>query len=202
MSVTRHSDGNGRGRICSSPARRRSPMPDRIVAILLVVALSTAYPSLALGDDAADRQLVESALREAREIITSELLGHHDIERLAVLDVEPLRPELLHRDYGLVIVSLAFSTKRNATRHPNLNPALFEPNSPMCQGWLYLHCAVPVGHVFDGKLQLLLAADRNGSWRAVPPRWRSRSRYPLDGYLVLEDRALEGYVLFPERPDR
>ena len=60
------------------------------------------------------------------------------------------------------------------------------------------HCGVPVGHVFDGRLQLLLAVDRAGSWRAVSPHWRSRREYPLQGYLLLEGRDKEGYVLFPK----
>jgi hypothetical protein len=138
-------------------------------------------------------------LRETREIISRELFGHYDITNLAVLKIEPLQDRIrLGHDYGLVTVTLTFATKRNTTKHPNLNPDMFEPGNAMCQGWLYLHCGVSVGHVFDGNLQVLLAVDREGSWKAVSPHWRSRRQYSLDGYLLLEGRKKEGYVLFPK----
>jgi hypothetical protein len=72
----------------------------------------------------------------------------------------------------------------------------------MCQDWLYLHCGVSVGHMFEGKLQLLIAVDRDRSWRVVSPHWRSRRQYPLHGYLLLDGRQLEGYVRFPKQPAR
>jgi hypothetical protein len=175
-------------------------MPSHISIVFLIVSAACCFPALA---DDNTKQIAESGLREAREIISSELLGHYDITNLAVLKVEALPSRAqLGRDYGLATVTLTFSTKRNAARHPDLNPALFEPGSPMCKGWLYLHCGVPVGHVFDGNLQLLLAADRNGSWRAVSPHWRSRREYALHGYLLLDGREKEGYVLFREPQGR
>ena len=163
---------------------------------VVVLVISTAYFSSALADDHTYKQITESALREARELISSELFGHYDITNLEVRKTEVLqsRAQLGH-DYGLATATLTFSTKRNETRHPNLNPAMFEPGSSMCKDWLYLHCGVPVGHVFDGILQLLLAADRNGSWRVVSPHWRSRREYALHGYLLLEGREKEGYVI-------
>lgn len=169
--------------------------------VLLVISTAFCFPALA--DDNTYKQIAESALREAREIISSELFGHYDITNLAVLKIEAQQSRAQPGpDYGLATVTLTFSTKRNATRHPNLNPALFEPGSPMCKGWLYLHCGVSVGHVFDGNLQLLLAADRNGFWRAVSPHWRSRREYALHGYLLLEGREEEGYVLFRKQQER
>jgi hypothetical protein len=172
-----------------------------IVRALLVISL--AGGSAAGADDTTHRQLTESGLREGQEILASELFGHYDVTRLVVVGIEPLpsRAHLKH-DYGLATVTLTFSTKRNATRHPALNPVMFESGSPMCKDWLYLHCGVPVGHVFEGHLLLLLAADRQGSWRAVSPHWRSRREYPLHGYLLLEGRAREGYVLFPTPRER
>lgn len=170
---------------------------------LAIVFLSfcTVFCPSALADDNTDKQIAEAALRETRDIISRELLGHYDITNLAVLKIEAL-PGRVHlgHDYGLVTVTLAFSTKRNATKHPNLNPKMFEPGNAMCQGWLYLHCGVAVGHVFDGRLQLLLAVDQVGTWRAVWPNWRSRREYSLQGYLLLEGREKEGYVLFPRQP--
>jgi hypothetical protein len=170
--------------------------------LLLPVAVAWAgwgaLPLATLADDDADRQIAESALRDARQVLTEELLGHYDVAQLTVerLDTQP-PPSSLPHDYGLVRVTLAFSARRNATRHPSLNPALFEPASVMCQGGLYLHCGVPVGHVFDGRIELLLALDGRGTWRAVTPHWRSRRRYPLDGYLLLDGRNPDGYVRFP-----
>ena len=79
---------------------------------------------------------------------------------------------------------------------------MFESGNVMCQGWLYLHCGVPIGHVFEGKLEVLLAIDGNGTWRAVSPHWRSRRLYSLHGYLLLEGREEEGYVLFPRKRER
>lgn len=143
--------------------------------------------SAALADEQADRKVAEAALQETRGIISRELFGHYDVTDLQVLKIENLR------------VTLKFSATRNASRSPSLNPAMFEPGSAMCQDWLYLHCGVPPGHVFEGKLEVLLAAGKDGSWRAVSPRSRSRSRYSLDGYLLLEGREKEGYVLFPKR---
>jgi hypothetical protein len=167
---------------------------------MVFLSLCTMYCSAAPADDNTDKQITEFALRETRDIISRELFGHYDITNLVVLQIEAL-PGRIHlgHDYGLVTVRLAFSTKRNATKHPSLSPDMFEPGSAMCQGWLYLHCGVAVGHVFDGRLQLLLAVDRDGSWRAVSPHWRSRKEYSLHGYLLLEGRDKEGYVLFPRQ---
>ena len=163
----------------------------------------TVSGSFALADETTDRQINESALRETRDIISRELFGHYDITNLVVLKIEALQDRIHRgRDYGLVTVTLRFSTKRNATKHPSLNAAMFEAGSAMCQGWLYLHCGVAVGHVFDGHLQVLLAIDRDGSWRAVSPHWRSRREYALQGYLLLEGREMEGYVLFPRQRER
>ena len=138
-------------------------------------------------------------MREARDIIASELSGHYDLTQLAVLKSEEVPGRVsLGQDYGLVKATLEFSAKRNTTKHPTLNPRMFEPGSAMCQDWLYLHCGVPVGHVFEGRLEVLLAANRDGSWRAVSPHWRSRRQYSLHGYLLQEGREKEGYVLFPK----
>jgi hypothetical protein len=157
----------------------------------------------ALADENTDKKITESALRESRDIISRDLFGHYDLTKLAVLKSEDLRSRVsLGHDYGLMKVTLEFSAKRNTTKHPTLNPDMFEPGSAMCRAWLYLHCGVPVGHVFDGKLELLLAVDRDGSWRAVSPHWRSRIEYLLHGYLLLEGREREGYVLFPRQRGR
>jgi len=166
---------------------------------MIFLVCCTGYCPFALADETTDRQITESALRETRDVISRELFGHYDITSLVVLKIEPL-PDRIHRgrDYGLVTVTLRFSTKRNATKHPNLNADMFVPGSAMCQGWLYPHCGVAVGHVFDGNLQVLLAVGRDGSWRAVSPHWRSRREYSLEGYLLLEGREKEGYVLFPK----
>jgi hypothetical protein len=161
--------------------------------------------SSALADDYADKKVAESALAEARVILSRELWGHYDVADLAVERIEDLRNRIssLGHDYGLLKVRLKFSAQRNTTKHPNLNRDVFEPGNAMCQGWLYLHCGVPVGYVFNGTIEILLAAaDRDGSWRAVSPHWRSRRQYPLHGYLLLEGRAKEGYVLFPEQRER
>jgi hypothetical protein len=159
--------------------------------------------SSALADESADRKITESALRETREGISRELFGHYDLTKLAVLKIEDLRDRMsLGHDYGLVKVTVEFSATRNSTKHPTMNPRMFEPGNAMCRGWLYLHCGVPIGHVFEGKVELLLAVDRDGSWRAVSPHWRSRRQYPLDGYLLLEGREKEGYVLFPKERGR
>jgi len=163
----------------------------------------TVSGSFALADETTDRQIAESALRETRDIISRELFGHYDVTDLVVLKIEILQDRIYRgRDYGLVTVTLRFSTKRNATKHPSLNADMFEPGNAMCQGWLYLDCGVAVGHVFDGHLQVLLAIDRDGSWRAVSPHWRSRREYALQGYLLLEGREKEGYVLFPKQRER
>lgn len=172
----------------------------RTVAAIASAAWALSGPA-ALADDDADRKIAESALHEARAVLDQELLGHYDLVRLTVEHGEEL-PErrALGHDYGLARVTLAFSARRNATRHPGLNPRLFEPGSAMCQGWLYLHCGVPVGHVFDGRMELVLALDGQGAWRAVSPHWRSRRQYPLDGYLLLDGREPDGYVRFPQQP--
>ena len=157
----------------------------------------------ALADEQADKNITEAASREARDLVSRELFGHYDLTHLAVLTIEGLRGRVpLAHDYGLVNATLEFSAKRNTTKHPALNPNMFEPGNAMCQGWLYLHCGIPIGHVFQGKLELLLAVDRDGSWRAVSPHWRSRRQYPLHGYLLLEGREKEGYVLFPKQRGR
>lgn len=170
---------------------------------IVFLSLWAACCASALADENTDKNITASALRETRHIISRELFGHYDLTNLAVLKIEDLQGGLsLRHDYGLVKIALEFSAKRNTTKHPSLNPNMFEPGSAMCQGWLYLHCGTPIGHVFQGKLELLLAVDGDGSWRAVSPHWRSRRRYPLHGYLLLEGREEEGYVLFPKQLGR
>ena len=169
-------------------------------AFIVFLNLWAVYCTSALADENTDTKLTEAALHETRDIISRELFGHYDLTNLAVLKVEALQGRVsLGHDYGLVKLTLEFSTKRNTTKHPTLNPNMFEAGNSMCQGWLYLHCGIPIGHVFEGKLELLLAVDREGSWRAVSPHWRSRRQYPLHGYLLLEGREKEGYVLFPKQ---
>jgi hypothetical protein len=171
-------------------------------AVLAAIAVSSwlAGPSAVLANDQAHQKIAEAALRETRDIISRDLFGHYDAGELAVLTVEDLHGRLTaERDYGLMRVTLRFSATRNATRSPSLSPQVFEAGGP-CEGWLYLHCGVPIGHVFEGKLELLLAHDREGTWRAVSPHWRSRIPYSLEGYLLLEGRDKEGYVLFPKKP--
>ena len=143
----------------------------------------------------------ENAEREAKEIISRDLYGHYDILSLKVLKTEGIGSQL-GRDYGLVKVTLSFSTKRNATQNQTLNPTMFEPNNcnPMkVPNWFYLHCGVPVGHVFDGNLEVLLVvSEKSDRWTAVSPNWRTLRSYPLQGYLVVEGKQKEGYVLFPK----
>jgi hypothetical protein len=145
--------------------------------------------------------LSENAEMDAKEIISRDLFGHYDIVSLKVLTTEVIGNQL-GRDYGLVKVTLSFSTKRNATQNQTLNPAMFEPNNcnPMkVPNWFYLHCGVPVGHVFEGNLEVLLGvSEKAGRWTAVSPNWRTLRSYPLQGYLVLEGKQKEGYVLFPK----
>jgi len=131
---------------------------------LVFIIYCTAYGSSALADEATERRIAESALREGRDIISSELFGHYDLAELVVRKVEAF-PDRNRRgpDHGLMTVTLGFSSRRNTTKHASLNPAMFEPGNAMCQGWLYLHCGVAVGHVFDGRLQILLAVDRAGT---------------------------------------
>jgi hypothetical protein len=172
-------------------------------SFLLFLIFGAMCCTSALADDSADKKITESALAEARNIISRELLGHYDLTSLSILKLQGLQGRVSREhDYGLVRVTVEFSAKRNATKHPTLNPNVFGPGSAMCQGWLYLHCGVPIGHVFQGTMDLLLAIDRDGSWRAVSPHWRSRTQYPLHGYLLLEGREKEGYVLFPKQPAR
>lgn len=171
--------------------------------LIAFLSFWTACSTSAAAQEAAERKIGEAALREAREIMALELFGHYDIGILALLAIDDLRSRVsLGRDYGLASVTLTFSARRNGTKHPSLNPVMFEPGSAMCQDWLYLHCGVPVGHVFEGKIQLLLAVDGDGTWRAVSPHWRSRRQYALDGYLLLEGREPGGYVAFPKPPGR
>ena len=166
---------------------------------MVFLSLWVACCAPALADENSDQNITGSALRETRDIMARELFGHYDLTNLAVLKIEDLQDRLsLGHDYGLVKITMEFSAKRNTTKHPTLNPNTFEPGNAMCRGWLYLHCGVPIGHVFQGKLELLLAVDRDGSWRTVSPHWRSRRPYPLHGYLLLEGREEEGYVLFPK----
>ena len=170
---------------------------------IVFLSLWVACCAPALTDESTIKSITDSALRETRDIMSRELFGHYDLTNLAVLKIEDLQDRLsLGHDYGLVKITMEFSAKRNTTKHPTLNPNTFEPGNAMCRGWLYLHCGVPIGHEFQGKLELLLAVDRDGSWRAVSPHWRSRRPYPLHGYLLLDGRDEEGYVLFPKRQGR
>jgi hypothetical protein len=167
---------------------------------IVVVSAWAVCCSPALADERTEKNIIAAALRETQHLIARELFGHYGIANLAVLGIEDLRGRLSSgRDCGLMRVIRAFSAKRNDTKHPNLNRDIFAPGHAMCQGWLYLHCGVPRGHVFDGRLEVLLAIDLDGSWSAVSPHWRSRREYALDGYLLLEGREKEGYVLFAKR---
>lgn len=189
--------GDEKSRNCGRCARGKRMLKHSAIVALSVWAVCCTS---AQAEESADGKITASALREARDIMSRDLFGHYDVTNLVVLKIEDFEGRVSSpRDYGLVRVTLEFSAKRNATRHPSLNARMFEPGSAMCQGWLYLHCGVPIGHVFEGKLELLLAVDGVGSWRAVSPRWRSRSGYPLDGYLLLEERGKEGYLTDADR---
>lgn len=182
---------------CRADAAQLSRLRSKMLRPLSIVAAIfwTVCYSSANANEYAQLKVAEYALQETRDILSRELFGHYDISELEVLGISDRRIPREH-DYGLVKVTLRFSAKRNATRKSDLNPSLFEPGG--CRGWLYLHCGVPAGHVFAGKLEILLAVDREGLWRAVSPNWRSRRQYPLDGYLLLEGRGKEGYVVFPK----
>jgi hypothetical protein len=166
---------------------------------VLVLCLG-ALASAALAARSFDAEIADAALAETRDVLSRELFAHYDVVALRVLKIEDLRHAMrAERQYGLARATLEFSARRNHSRSPSFSPSMFEPGHPMCQGWLYLHCGVPAGHVFEGRLELLLALDRNGAWKAVSPHWQSRVQYPLHGYLLLEGRKMEGYVLFPAR---
>ena len=166
---------------------------------IIAAVLFTACCSSANANELARLSVAEHALQETRDILSRELFGHYDITGLEVLKIND-RPVLDGRDYGLAKVTLKFSAKRNATKKSTLNPSVFEPGG--CLASLYLHCGVPAGHLFAGKLEVLLAVDRDGRWRAVDPNWRSRRQYPLSGYLLFEGREKEGYVVPPKTPQR
>lgn len=135
----------------------------RHTVIVFLISWAVCCTS-ARADDNTDKKITESALRETRDIISRELFGHYDLTNLAVLKIENLQGRVsLGHDYGLVRATLEFAARRNTTKHSSLNPNMFEPGSAMCQGWLYLHCGVPGGHVFEGKLEIVLAVDREGS---------------------------------------
>lgn len=167
------------------------------VPLAILLHLWVAGASSALAEGATHQKIAEIAVREARDIIARDLFGHYDVTELEVLNVGDLRHRIPERDYGLLRVTLRFSATRNATRSPSLSAAVYEPGR--CWAALYLHCGVAPGHVFAGRLELLLAVDTDGAWRAVSPHWRSRRQYPLDGYLLLDGRAREGYVV-PKPP--
>ena len=102
---------------------------------IVFVSLWAVCCTSALADENTDKKITESALHEARDSIARELFGHYDLTKLAVLKIEDLQGRVsLGHDYGLVKVTLEFSAKRNATKHPTLNPSMFEPGSAMCQG--------------------------------------------------------------------
>ena len=148
--------------------------------------------------------LSENAEREARRILSQDLFGHYDIVSLQVLNVEGVGRQL-GRDYGLAKVTLEFSTRRNATQNPSLSPTAFEAGGctpANVPAWFYLHCGVPTGHVFDGEMELLLVVEKSDRWTVVSPNWRTLLSYPLQGYLLLEGKPKEGYVLFPGQAER
>ena len=51
------------------------------------LTLWAVWGTSALADESIDRKITESALREARDIISSELFGHYDLTNLAVLKI-------------------------------------------------------------------------------------------------------------------
>jgi hypothetical protein len=69
----------------------------------------------ALADEGTDRKITEAALREARDIIASELFGHYDLTQLAVLKSEEVPGRVsLGQDYGLV--KPRWNSRRRETR--------------------------------------------------------------------------------------
>src|SRR5262245_13117731 len=102
-------------------------MSCRRPSILTSAALALALGGFAHAEDDALAPIAEAAVREAREIIATDLFGHYDVVGLRVVSVEPLKD--LQESYGVAAATLDFSTTRNATRHASLNPAMFEPGS-------------------------------------------------------------------------
>jgi len=179
--------------------KRRVILP--LVSLLLCFGPMAAAQQFWSGEI---KTLSENAAREAGRILSQDLYGHYDIVSLQVLNVEGVGRQL-GRDYGLAKVTLEFSAKRNATRNPSLSPAAFEEGGctpAEVPAWFYLHCGVLTGHVFDGEMELLLVFEKSDRWTAVSPNWRSLLSYPLQGYLLLEGKQKEGYVLFPGQEER
>lgn len=169
-----------------------------IVAILFLSHCFQPVVYAGQFDEARIKMLSAQAEREAKETILNGLFGHYDIVTLKVLKIEGVA---LGRDYPVAKAILSFSTKRNTSRHPSLNRAMFEPGnctSTKVPEWFYLHCGVPTGYVFNGKLELLLVRTEGTEWRALSPNWRAIISSPLQGYLIEK----EGPIVFSEEGGR
>ncbi len=148
----------------------------------------------------------EELLRqEATKLLDQNLWGDYDIEKIVVSSVEEV--SIHNRDYPLFKAVISFSTKRNENRSKNmtwdgrttlLNQNLYD-DSDLCSrvNHLFLHCGVETGHIFEGDLELLLV-QTGDNWQVLNPNWRRKTTYPLEGYLLMDGKNKEDYVLFSE----
>ena len=84
---------------------------------IFFLSLLTVHCSSALAAENTNRMITEAALRETRDLISRELWRHYDLTLLKVVKIEDLRDRIsLGKDYGLVKVTLEFSSERTTQR--------------------------------------------------------------------------------------
>lgn len=175
-------------------------MRTRIAAILL---LFFVHAGTASSQTSGPSQ--EMVKQEAQKLLEKSLWGDYDIDKVQIQTIEDL--SILGRDYPLTKAVVSFSAKRNEHRSKYidqdgrtvaLNQNLYDDEGLCAKvNQLYLYCGVDTGHVFEGDLELLLVKTNQG-WEILNPNWRRKTSYPLEGYLIMEGKEKEGYVLFPK----
>jgi hypothetical protein len=161
----------------------------------MLVLLTVA--TLAIAQDAAsDEAFLETAKTQARQLLDQELLGHYDVADVAVVVVEEHTGAWggYRNGYGLRTVTVEFVTLRNSHWSPQLNRRVLcdEPGSAP-----HLLLCRPSGHRFSGTMTVDLAFTIAG-WQVLSRNFRNRRQFPLSGYLELDGKKKEGYVLSPE----
>lgn len=155
---------------------------------IFALALVLLSP-IALADDGREA----AAEKEITKLIDDGLLGHYEVELVSVLGIKDRTGEWggFKNGYGLITVTARFVAVRNARWSEHLNRTL----AAHCEeaGSVYVLCQ-PEGHEFSGNIEVDMAHTTDG-WKVLNRNSRNLREFVLSGYLLLEGRPEEGYVL-------
>ena len=157
-----------------------------LISVMLIFMVSQVRGNETFHDDAE---------REIRGLINQELMGHYNVSNISILEVKEQSAgwDESYNYYGIRTVVASFLAIRNEEWHASLNRDVLADNCDKSSVWLLCR---PEGHRFEGKVKVDVVATVSG-WKILNRNFRNIREFVLSGYLLLEGRQKEGYVLSP-----